>query len=654
MATRVEYGRSIDGSRLRKLKTKWFYAGAAVVIIGAGAPFAMHRLNTVKPATTTMVYKVGYGNMVQSVSTSGTLQPASTADLSFADAAAKVTKINVKVGQTVKAGQVLAQEDDTTTKAALFSAQSAVAQAKASLAAAQANLVKVEGGASSTTLAAGQQAVLRAELALKAAQQSYQSQLAASQNSAANQQKLLIAQTALQNDQQAANDTSGVDIAKSQLALDQQILVSDEANVKTLQSMYGSITPVQIQAAYQQYQQSQQTLNTQQMVTPQQQTSVAQQQANYTAMSQGYAALQAAIQGVARDKLTVQRDEQSVAAAENALTRARQKVTIDQQNLQLVQQQVNNTSAVQASLTSAQLQIQMDQIALQSAQTQLQQDQLPPNPASVASAQAGVQAAQANLLSSQNALLAAQSAENQTKLVAPVNGVVSLINGKVGQPAGSASAAGVSGAFIQIMDTNTNDLQVPIQLNQAQISQVKSGDVAIITVPTTPGVTYKGTITQVSPTPNATANATASGSAYTATALVQNTNAALKVGMMANVSIQTADQSHVVTIPSIALQQVGGQEGVYVVGTSSVGSGSIAATSGQLGTYAGPFTGGSLSNPTKLPGDVHFQPVQATALGTGDVQVTSGLAAGQEILIQVPASGIPNSDTSSGGSSTAN
>ncbi|QSO47190.1 HlyD family efflux transporter periplasmic adaptor subunit [Alicyclobacillus mengziensis] len=652
MATRVEYGRSIDGPRLRKLKTKWLYAGAAVVIIGAGAPFAMHRLNAAKPAATTMVYKVGYGNMVQSVSTSGTLQPASTADLSFADSAAKVTKISVKVGQTVKAGQVLAQEDDTATKAALFSAQSAVAQAKASLAAAQANLVKVEGGASSTTLATGQQAVLRAELALKAAQQSYQSQLAASQNSAANQQKLLIAQTTLQNDQQAANDTSGVDIAKSQLALDQQILASDEANVKTLQSMYGSITPAQIQAAYQQYQQSQQALNRQQMVTPQQQTSVAQQQSNYTTMSQGYAALQSAIQSVARDRLTVQRDEQSVAAAENALTRARQKVTIDQQNLQLVQQQVNNTSAVQASLASAQLQIQMDQIALQSAQTQLQQDQLPPNPASVASAQAGVQAAQANLLSTQNALLAAQSAENQTKLVAPVNGVVSLINGKVGQPAGSASAAGASGAFIKIVDTNTNDLQIPIQLNQSQISQVKAGDVATITMPTAPGVTYKGTITQVSPTPTVTA--TANASAYTATALVQNTNGALKVGMMANVSIQTADQSHVVTIPSIALQQVGGQEGVYVVGPSSAGSGTAAATSGQLGTYAGPFTGGSLSNPTKLPSDVHFQPVQANALGTGDVQVTSGLAAGQEILVQVPASGIPSSGTTSGGASTAN
>jgi HlyD family secretion protein len=641
MATRVEYGPSLERPMLSRLKNKWVYAGAAVLIIGAGTPIAMQRLNAAKPTATTMIYTVGYGNMVQTISTSGTLQPASTADLSFADASAKVTKIDVKIGQAVTAGQVLAQENDAATKAALYAAESAVAQAKAGLASAQANLVKVEGGKSTTIIAADQRAVLRAELALKAAQQSYQNQLAASQNTAANQQKLLIAQTTLQNDQQAANDTSGVDIAKSQLALDEQVLASEEDTQKTLQGMYGSITPAQIQAAYQQYQQ---TVNPQQVLTAQQQALGAQQQAYYTNLSQGYAALQAATQGVAQDRLTVQKDQQSITAAETAQTRAEQKVAIDEQNLQLLQQQGSNTSAVQASLASAQLQIQMDQIALQSAQDQLQQDQMPPDSASVASAQASVQAAQANLLSTENALQAAQSAENQTKLVAPVNGVVSQINGTVGQPASSANAAGASGAFIAIVDTNTNDLQVPVQLNQSQVGQVKSGDVATITVPASPGVTYKGTITQVSPTPVTTQ----SGSGYSAMALVQNTNGTLKVGMLANVSIQTADQSHVVTVPAIALQQVGGQEGVYVMNAAS--SGSAGTASGQLGAYAGPFTGGSLSQPNKLPSNVHFQPIEATGLGTGNVKVTSGLAPGQKILVQVPASGIPASASSTSGS----
>ncbi len=617
----------------RRANKKWVIAGVVLLVVASATPFALHKLNPATPAATTMIYTVGYGNLSQSVSASGTLQPASTADLTFSDPSAKVTSINVKVGQMVKQGQVLAQEDDSATKAALFSAQSAVAQAKASLASAQANLSQLQSGAPGSQVASDKQAVLKAQLALQAAQQQYQAALAASKDTAANQQKLLMAQNTLQTDQQAASNTSGVDIAKSQLALDQQILASDEGNQQTLQALFGDVTPAKIQAAYKLYQE----------------TGAALYQTQYSSLSQGYQSLQAANQSISRDKLTIQQDQQSLTAAQNAIAKAQQQVAIDQENLKLVEQQVNDTGATQAALEAAQLQIQMDQLALQSAQAQLSQDQQPANASMISSAEATVAAAQATLMSAENKLQVAQEAENQTKLVTPVNGIVSQINGLVGQPASTSSAAVSAGsttatAFIVVQDTNTNDMQVPIQLTASQIGQVKDGDPVTLTVPSAGSTTFKGTITEVSPMPVSTSN----GTMYMATATVTNTGG-LKNGMVANVSIQTSNQANVVTIPASAIQQVGNQNGVYVIAAGSAGTAATAnsvsgsasnSTASSMGNYAGPFTGGSLSSPSKLPSDVHFQPVQVgSSLGTGDVQVTAGLSAGQEILVQVPSSG---------------
>jgi multidrug efflux pump subunit AcrA (membrane-fusion protein) len=115
------------------------------------------------PTSTQRQVTVSMGTMRQTVATSGTLAPTTTADLNFG-VSGQVTGVNVKAGQTVTQGTVLATIDS----AAL---QSQVAQAQATVASDQAKLSSdTTAGASSAQLAADQANLTAANGSVAAAQ----------------------------------------------------------------------------------------------------------------------------------------------------------------------------------------------------------------------------------------------------------------------------------------------------------------------------------------------------------------------------------------------------------------------------------------------------------------------------------------------------
>jgi multidrug efflux pump subunit AcrA (membrane-fusion protein) len=107
--------------------------------------------------TTTRVVAASLGTISQSVSTTGTIEPADQADLSFG-ASGVVTSVKVAVGDRVTKGQTLARIDSASLKASL-------AQAQSSLAAAQARVASDESSTATTDtqLAADQAAVTAAK-----------------------------------------------------------------------------------------------------------------------------------------------------------------------------------------------------------------------------------------------------------------------------------------------------------------------------------------------------------------------------------------------------------------------------------------------------------------------------------------------------------
>jgi multidrug efflux pump subunit AcrA (membrane-fusion protein) len=138
-------------------------AVVAVLAIGTGA-YAMTRGGGAAAAgMSTTVQTVATGTLKQSVSATGTLAPAKQASLAFG-VSGQVTAVDVAVGDKVKAGQVLAKIDAA-------SLTVGVAQAKASVATAQAKVdADAASGADATQTAADQAALTAADNQLSSAQ----------------------------------------------------------------------------------------------------------------------------------------------------------------------------------------------------------------------------------------------------------------------------------------------------------------------------------------------------------------------------------------------------------------------------------------------------------------------------------------------------
>jgi multidrug efflux pump subunit AcrA (membrane-fusion protein) len=124
------------GPPRRKRRRRLILIATAVVVLvtgaGIGIWLATGGTTGTGLATTTQVVKATTGTMKQTVSASGTIEPASEADLSFA-VSGKVTAVDVSVGQTVTVGQVLATVDTSALQASADSAQASLTSAEAKL-----------------------------------------------------------------------------------------------------------------------------------------------------------------------------------------------------------------------------------------------------------------------------------------------------------------------------------------------------------------------------------------------------------------------------------------------------------------------------------------------------------------------------------------
>ncbi len=135
---------------------------AVLLVVGAWLGYRSSTKSSASTATTERIVTATSGTMSQTVSSSGTIEPESTEDLAFSSSGT-VTVVDVKAGQKVKKGQVLAEIDSA-------SLQSAVTDAEATV---ETNTAKVtsdeSSGASSTQLAADEANLTSSQASLASA-----------------------------------------------------------------------------------------------------------------------------------------------------------------------------------------------------------------------------------------------------------------------------------------------------------------------------------------------------------------------------------------------------------------------------------------------------------------------------------------------------
>jgi HlyD family secretion protein len=201
-----------------------------------------------------------------------------------------------------------------------------------------------------------------------------------------------------------------------------------------------------------------------------------------------------------------------------------------------------NVKDAQTALEQAQTNLESARVALQTARQSLPLKNVS-SAQNLQNLQYAVDQAAISLKSAQTDLL-------NTKVYAPFNGVVSAVNGAVGGSAlGTGSSSG-GGALLTLLDDSK--VEMPVQVDETEIAQVKIGQRADVTLDALPGQTFVGKVTRISPSATIQSNI----AVFYATVTLDNAARALRPGMTSEAEIISQEIQNAVTIPKRAVQTV--------------------------------------------------------------------------------------------------
>lgn len=231
---------------------------------------------------------------------------------------------------------------------------------------------------------------------------------------------------------------------------------------------------------------------------------------------------------------TLGQDNENYAAALSGLANARQQLTRSQYNLQYA---MSLPDPLSVQTTYAQL--DQAKAALLSAKQDWDKVKNGPNPDDIAAAQAKVDAAQAAI--------------NTTRISAPFDGTVTVVNSKTGDRVAMGTAA------FQVDDLS--HLLVDVQVSEVDVNSVQPNQPVELTFDAVPDKTYAGVVTEI-----ATVGVASSGTVnFTISVAISDPDAAIKPGMTASANIAVTQLKGVLLVPSRAVRVINNKRVVYVV-----------------------------------------------------------------------------------------
>ncbi len=508
--------------------------------------------------------------------------------------------VDVRPGQVIAKGQVLATLNTNQLQAQLTQSQAnagvsqteltsamesnnhALEQAQASIKTAQANLAQVQT-TTQNTIAQNQQTVNTQTQQYQDAVQQFDTSIVAEENalslakqqlqSAQTNQQNVIAQAQSQYDTAQANLTA---VKKQQSAT----ITTDEANVANLQQelqnanttltqaeeMNHLMTAPAILQAQSQYDQSQTALQNAQNALQLEQSSSALQQAEGS-----FAAAKANLQSAQANQPVAVATAQ-LNQAQQALTSAKQSKSLSVAAAQLEQAKTALVAAQGSATTSiAASKAQLQQVTT-SYDTQVNNPQIQVNQAQIQAANAGVQVLQAQIQDGQ--------------ILAPISGYVQAVNDQVGQGVGAQSTL--------VTLASMSPEMVTVNVPEFDINKLHDGTGMTVTVPSLNEVLH-GHVLAIHP------QLSTSTLAYPVDIEVSGSTAPLLPGLEVQ-AVESSSVSHLgIMVPADAVLSLqSGANEVFIVSH----------------------------------GVAQAQIVQIGAMTQNEYQITGGLSLGQELVVQ--------------------
>ncbi len=256
--------------------------------------------------------------------------------------------------------------------------------------------------------------------------------------------------------------------------------------------------------------------------------------------------------------------------------------------------------------------------------------------ASLAQADAQTASARSKLTSAQQTLVGDVDAYNKSISIAPFDGIVTNLPVREGETAvvGIQNAEGSTLMTIGDMSTVTAEVKV----DETDITGVQLGQSADVTVDGLPGKVFKGHVTEVGDQALLRSTGVSTSQSTTGTeeakdfkvvVTLDNPSAELRPGLSATAKITTAQKNDVVALPLQALTMEvpgsGTKKGAHRVNASLPGDLSAPKPKPVQGVFVLRKEGRKLR--------AVFVPVQTGITGTSDIEITSGVKPGEEIVL---------------------
>ncbi|HEV3365284.1 MAG TPA: biotin/lipoyl-binding protein [Acidimicrobiia bacterium] len=331
-----------------------------------------------------------------------------------------------------------------------------------------------------------------------------------------------------------------------------------------------------------------------------------------------------------QDRQTVEQDERDLADARNALRAGQiddqnRIIAAEQQLTTAVDDQKKGDLADQQAVDAARNDVDTAEAEVaQQVAAKAVQEERPKNQAEVAAAQADVKNKQAVVDDAQRQL-------DDTTLVAPTDGTVAVIGGRIGEevPGGGSNRGGFdasalsrppnaqapgsvssrAGGFVTLTDLGTTEVKA--RFSEADTAKIKPGQAAKVEFESL-GQQLTARVIRIDPIETVVANVVT----YTVTLLLDKKLEEIKPGMTGNVDVIIAQKQNVLRLPVTAINPRNGRATVQVV---------------------------------KPDGELETRQVSTGLKGDDDIEITSGLDEGDKVVVTPGGGGAGGGQRAAGG-----